>query len=67
MNNTMKNFIYTTIALSILALALIISCIRMSNKINELEDQIEQTYIELQEYKYRSHEQIEQLEEYDRE
>ena len=52
----MKNFIYTTIALSILALALIINCIRLTNRINELEDNIQQTYIELQEHKYKSSE-----------
>lgn len=52
----MKDFIYTTIALSILALALIINCIKLNNRINELEDCIQQTYAELQEHKYKSSE-----------
>lgn len=52
----MKNFIYTTIALSILALALIINCIKLNNRINELEECIHQTYTELQEHKCKSSE-----------
>ena len=52
----MKNFIYTTIALSILALDLIINCIKLNNRINELEECIHQTYTELQEHKYKSSE-----------
>lgn len=52
----MKNFIYTTITLSILSAALIINCIKLNNRINELEECIQQTYTELQEYKYKTSE-----------
>lgn len=52
MNNTMKNFIYTTIGLCIVTVVLIINCVRLQNRINQLEDCVEQVYTELQYHQY---------------
>lgn len=50
----MKNFIVTAIAVCTLAAALIINTIKLNDRITELENALQQTYIELQEHKYKN-------------
>lgn len=54
----MKNYIYTTIIAIAIIFALIANAIRLNNKIELLNETLESVYIELQEVRYKSSQNI---------